>query len=94
MAQQVKDLVLSLQWLRSLVWRRFDPWTGNFHMLLVLQKWGGGEEERKGSFSWESRMKGQYLGKMEAPVLPCFPVSWERVLSGDWLGPVGQTCPL
>ena len=47
MAKQVKDLVLSLQWLRSLAWRRFDPWTGKFHMLLVLQKWGGeGRKER------------------------------------------------
>ena len=25
-AQRVKDLVLSLLWLRSLVWHGFDPW--------------------------------------------------------------------
>ena len=36
--QWVKDLVLSLQWLRSLLWHRFDPWPGNFHMLWVWQK--------------------------------------------------------
>ena len=30
-----KDLALSLQWLQSLLWSRFDPWPGNFHMLQV-----------------------------------------------------------
>ena len=29
MAQQVKDLALSLQQLRSLLWCRFSPWPGN-----------------------------------------------------------------
>lgn len=33
MAQQVKDLVLSLLWFRSLLWRGFYPGSGNFHML-------------------------------------------------------------
>ena len=28
----VKNLVLSLQCLRLLLWRRFDPWPRNFHM--------------------------------------------------------------
>ena len=28
--QWVKDLVLSLQQLRLLLWLRFDPWPGNF----------------------------------------------------------------
>ena len=37
-AQQVKDLVLSLQWLRSLLWHGFNPWPGNFHMLQVQPK--------------------------------------------------------
>ena len=32
MEQQVKDLVLSLQQLRSLLWHGFNPWPGNFHM--------------------------------------------------------------
>ena len=32
MAQQVKDLALSLLWLK------FDPWPGKFHMLWVQQK--------------------------------------------------------
>ena len=33
MAQQVKDLTLSLQQLGSLLWNEFDPWPRNFHML-------------------------------------------------------------
>ena len=31
--QWVKDLVLSLQQLGSLLRHGFDPWSGNFHML-------------------------------------------------------------
>ena len=31
-----KDSALSLQWLRSLLWHRFDPWPRNFH---VPQTW-------------------------------------------------------
>ena len=27
----VKDLALSLLWLRSLLWHEFDPWPSNFH---------------------------------------------------------------
>ena len=38
MAQRVKDLVLSLLWLWLLLWRRFDPWPGNFHMPQAWQK--------------------------------------------------------
>ena len=30
--QQVKDLALSLLWLRSLLSLTLDPWPGNFHM--------------------------------------------------------------
>ena len=36
-AQQVKDLALSLQWLGLLLWHGFDPWPVNFCM---LQLWG------------------------------------------------------
>ena len=35
MAQQGKDLALSVQWLGSLLRCRFSPWLGNFHMLQV-----------------------------------------------------------
>ena len=38
MAQQVKDLAMSLQWLQSLVWHVFDPWPGNFYILWLGQK--------------------------------------------------------
>ena len=33
-ARRVKDLALSLLWLRSELWPRFDPWSGNFRRLL------------------------------------------------------------
>ena len=36
MAQRVKDPVLSLQWLRLLLWLGFDPRPRNFH---VPQAW-------------------------------------------------------
>ena len=32
MAQWVKDLALSLQWLRLLLRHKLDYWPGNFHM--------------------------------------------------------------
>lgn len=32
---EIKDLALSLLWLRSLLWCRFHPWLGNFCMLQV-----------------------------------------------------------
>ena len=37
-AQWVKDPALSLQKPESLLWYRFDPWPGNFHMLRAWQK--------------------------------------------------------
>ena len=36
--QWVKDLALSLQQLRLLLWCGFDPWPGNFYMLQVWPK--------------------------------------------------------
>ena len=33
MVQWVKDLILSLQWLRLLLWLIFDLWPGKFHRL-------------------------------------------------------------
>ena len=38
MAQQVKDPALSLLWLGPLLWRRFDPWVGNFRKSWVGPK--------------------------------------------------------
>ena len=46
MAQQVKDLV-SLLWLRSLLWRRFDPWPGNFRRPHGCSKKKKEEEEKR-----------------------------------------------
>lgn len=33
--QLVKNMMLLLQQLGSLLWQGFDPWLGTFHMLLV-----------------------------------------------------------
>ena len=38
MAQWVKDLALSLQQLRLLLWHRFDPWPRNFDVPQVWPK--------------------------------------------------------
>ena len=35
MAQQFKDLALSLLWVWLLLWCGFDPWPKNFYMLQV-----------------------------------------------------------
>lgn len=58
-AQQVKDPVFSLLWLRSLLWLGFDPWPGNFCTAkkkvgnVVGRKflWGGGTLSEKPVFS-------------------------------------------
>lgn len=36
--QQVKDLVLPVGWLGSLLRHKFNPWPGNFHMAQVWLK--------------------------------------------------------
>lgn len=41
MKQQIKDLVLLLQRLWSLLWRGFGPGLGNYHTL-----WGGPKEKK------------------------------------------------
>ena len=38
MAQQVKELVLSLLWFGSLLWCEFDPWPEKFYMLWMWTK--------------------------------------------------------
>ena len=38
LVQQVKDPVLSLQWLESLLWRGFNPWLGNLNAVGVAKK--------------------------------------------------------
>ena len=39
----VKDLVLSLLWLKSLLWHEFDPWPRNF----LLYATGAAKEKKK-----------------------------------------------
>ena len=43
-AQQVKGSVLSMQWLRSLLWWGFDPWPRNFH---VPRAWPKKKKKKK-----------------------------------------------
>ena len=47
MAQRVKDPAFSLQQLVSLLWLGFSLWPGNFCMLWVWQKKGGGGERKE-----------------------------------------------
>ena len=37
-AQQYKDPMFSLLWVQSLLWHRFNPWSGNFCMPQAWQK--------------------------------------------------------
>ena len=37
-AQQVKDPAVPLLWLGWLLWHKFYPWPGNFHMPLAEPK--------------------------------------------------------
>ena len=46
MTYWVKDLALSLQWLILLMWRGFDPWPRNFHMLQAWPKEKNKEKEK------------------------------------------------
>ena len=42
----VKDLALSLLWLRSLLWCGFDPWPGHFSMAQAQPK----KKKKKGAY--------------------------------------------
>ena len=62
MAQWVKDLVLSLLWLGSLLWHGFNPWPGNFRMPQVWPK----KKKKKGlgeMAAWKISL-GAYIQKM------------------------------
>ena len=61
MAQQAKDLVLSLLWLWLPLWCRFDSWTENFHMPWVWPK----KKERKKERRKERRKEGRKERKKE-----------------------------
>ena len=53
--QWVKNLALSRQQPRLLLWQRFNPWPGNFHMLWVwLKKELGLESRCQSGLSWST----------------------------------------
>ena len=54
MAQQVKDLVLSLQHLGLLLWLEFHPCPGNFCMPKVMPKKSNPRSSHHGSVANES----------------------------------------
>ena len=65
-AQQVKDPVLSLQWLGLLLWCGFELWSWNFHMLQAWRKRGVGIQElailRDCSEQWNSNFSITFKG--------------------------------
>ena len=66
----VKDPVLSLLWLRSLLWHGFQPWTKNFHMPQALPE----KKKKKGvvfdNYAEISKMTGSHPGIDEVMSLP------------------------
>ena len=61
MSQWVEDLVLSLLWLR------FDPWPGNFHMLRARSK-----KKKKKSFNIQPSVSKNYNCALTADWVPEF----------------------
>ena len=57
MAQQVKDLALSLQQLGPVVWYRFDPWPRNFHVPWAWEETK--QNKTKHSIIKQSKIKGK-----------------------------------
>ena len=60
MLKQVKNPVLSLQWLRLLLWCRLDPWPSNFYVPRVWSK----KKKKKVYFLWLLILKFMLCGKM------------------------------
>lgn len=54
MPQEVKDLALSMWHLGLLLWRRFNPWPGNLHMLWLLPK-----KKKEKMKIWKSTRKSE-----------------------------------
>ena len=77
-AQWVRDPVLSLRWLRSLPWRRFKSWPGNFRMEQAWPRKAGKSLEHKQTHlsSWSWRPAAAVL------FLPFFP--FYRRTCGTW----------
>ena len=58
MAQWVKDLALSLQWLRSLLWHRFDPWSQD---LLYAQAQAKKQTNKRPAVSFSAHQIGKHF---------------------------------
>ena len=69
MAQWVKYLVLSLQWLRSQLGLRFNPWPRNFHMPQVQPIKKKKEKRKKKKSSLFFVFLGPHPQHMEVPRL-------------------------
>ena len=54
MPRHIKDLALSLLWLRLLLWYGFDHWPGNFHIPWVWPKTKD-KELKQDSKGWTQR---------------------------------------
>ena len=58
-----KDLALSLLWLGLVLWLRFRPWPGNFHMLRVQLRKKEEESPRKNkNFTWKMKCNFYFIG--------------------------------
>ena len=93
LVHQTKDLALSLLWLRSWLWHRFDPWPQNFHMARAWQKKNPNQTNKKHiwhHFYWlcSTLLWGQVLTESTDPQL-----GWSAfgVLSSDVNA--GSKCP-
>ena len=67
--QRVKDLALSLQRLRLLLWLGFDPWSWNFYILAGIAK---NNNNNKKTPSW---LQGRNIYPLSTIQPPC-PHSW------------------
>ena len=65
MAQEVKDPVLSLQWLGSLLLYGFDPWPRNFHMLQMQPKEKKKKKKKKNNYIRSVHVMLRVLLKMK-----------------------------
>ena len=72
-AQQVKDLVLSLQWLGSLWWHGLNPWHGNY------QTW---KEQQKKKKKNEGKIK-TFLHKQKLREFLTIRPDLQEMLKGD-----------
>ena len=82
-AQQVKDLALSLQWLSLLLWYGFDPLSGNFHTQVQPKK-------RKCGVPMMVQRKNPTRNQEVTGSIPGIPMSWIRPLAWEPLYAVSE----